>query len=58
LLKNFSSPARSAIQHAYGDAQMMMLIAGTPVFAVGIVSVVMSRDINVIGIKQVKGHVF
>ncbi len=52
------SPARIAIQHAYGDAQMMMLIAGTAVWAVGIVAVVMWRDIRVIDIKQTKGHVF
>lgn len=52
------SPARIAIQHAYGDAQMLMLIAGTAVWAVGIVAVVMWRDIKVIGIKQTKGHVF
>ncbi|KAL9057939.1 MAG: hypothetical protein Q9206_002153 [Seirophora lacunosa] len=52
------SPARAAIQHAYGDAQMMMLIAGTAVWAVGLVAVAMWRDINVIGIKQTKGHVF
>ena len=52
------SPARIAIQHAYGDAQMMMLIAGTAVWAVGIVAVVMWRDIRIIGIKQTKGHVF
>ena len=51
-------PARIAIQHAYGDAQMLMLVAGTAVWAVGIVAVVMWRDIKVIGIKQTKGHVF
>lgn len=52
------SPARIAIQHAYGDAQMLMLVAGTAVWAVGILAVVMWRDIKVIGIKQTKGHVF
>ena len=52
------SPARTAIQHAYGDAQKMMLITGTAVWAVGIVAVVMWRDIRVAGIKQTKGHVF
>ncbi|KAL8782448.1 MAG: hypothetical protein Q9213_005378 [Squamulea squamosa] len=52
------SPARLAIQHAYAEAQMMMLIAGTAVWAVGLVAVLMWRDINVIGIKQTKGHVF
>ena len=52
------SPARIAIQHAYRDAQMLMLVAGTAVWAVGIVAVVMWRDIKIIGIKQTKGHVF
>ena len=52
------SPAHIAIQHAYGDAQTRLLIAGTSVWAVGIVAVVMWRDIRIIGIKQTKGHVF
>lgn len=52
------SPARIAIQRAYGNAQMLLLIAGTAVWAVGIVAVVVWRDIRVIGIKQTKGHVF
>ncbi|KAL8945035.1 MAG: hypothetical protein Q9216_000019 [Gyalolechia sp. 2 TL-2023] len=52
------SPARLAIQHAYADAQMAMLITGTAIWALGIVAVLMWRDINVIGIKQTKGHVF
>ena len=52
------SPARVAIQHAYGDAQKSMLIAGTAVWVLGLVAVVMWRDIRVIGIKQTKGHVF
>ena len=51
------SPARTAIQHAYGDAQQMMLVAGTAIWAVGLVAVMMWRDIRVIGIKQTKGHV-
>ena len=51
------SPARTAIQHAYGDAQQMMLVAGTAVWAAGLVAVLMWRDIRVIGIKQTKGHV-
>ena len=52
------SPARVAIERAYGDAQMMMLIAGTAVWAIGIVAVAMWRDTRIIGIKQTKGHVF
>ena len=52
------SSTRIAIQHAYGEAQKMILIAGTAVWAVGIVAVIMWRDIRVIGIKQTRGHVF
>ena len=52
------SPGRIAIQHAYGDAQKMILIAGTAIWAVGVVAVMLWRDISVIGIKQIKGHVF
>lgn len=52
------SPTRIAIQRAYGEAQIRMLIVGTAVWAIGMVAVVMWRDIRVIGIKQTKGHVF
>ncbi|KAL8643687.1 MAG: hypothetical protein Q9226_008187 [Calogaya cf. arnoldii] len=58
LSYSVGSPARVAIQQAYGEAQMMMLIAGTAIWAVGLVGVLMWRDIRVIGIKQIKGHVF
>jgi MFS family permease len=52
------SETRLAIQHAYGDAQMMMLAAGTAVWVAGAIGVIMWRDINVIGIKQTKGHIW
>jgi MFS family permease len=51
------TPERLAIQHAYGDAQRGLLIAGTAVWAIGLVGVLMWRDIKVIGIKQTKGQV-
>ncbi|MCJ1385507.1 hypothetical protein MMC17_008630 [Xylographa soralifera] len=51
------SATRIAIQHAYGDAQKMMLIAGTAIWAIGFVATFVWRDINVKGIKQVKGNV-
>ncbi|KAE9367494.1 MFS general substrate transporter [Stipitochalara longipes BDJ] len=51
------SDTRLAIQMAYGDAQKNMLIAATAVWAIGFIAVFMWRDINVIGIKQTKGHV-
>ena len=52
------SPTRIAIQHAYGDAQMRLLIAGTAVWVLGLVAVIVWRDIRVIGMKQTKGHVW
>lgn len=51
------SPERIAIQHAYGDVQKRLMIAGTAVWAIGLVSVLMWRDIKVINIKQTKGQV-
>jgi hypothetical protein len=51
------TPEGMAIQHAYGDAQRGLLIAGTAVLAVGVLAVLMWRDIKVIGIKQTKGQV-
>jgi len=50
------SPTRLAIQHAYGDAQRGLLIAGTSVWALGFLGVLLWRDINVIGVKHNKGH--
>ncbi|EAQ83500.1 hypothetical protein CHGG_09904 [Chaetomium globosum CBS 148.51] len=51
------SPTRTAIQHAYGDAQRIMIIASTVVQVISIVSVVVWRDIKVKDFKQVKGLV-
>ncbi|MCJ1283550.1 hypothetical protein MMC26_002880 [Xylographa opegraphella] len=57
LMYPVGSATRIAIQHAYGDAQKMMLIAGTAIWAVGFVATFWWRDINVKGIKQIKGNV-
>ncbi|KAH7110322.1 hypothetical protein B0J11DRAFT_599433 [Dendryphion nanum] len=51
------SPTRVAIQRAYGDAQFGLLTTGTVVWVIEFVAVIMWRDINVIGMKQTKGHV-
>jgi MFS family permease len=51
------SPTRIAIQHAYGDAQRIMIIASTVIQVISIVSVVVWRDIKVKDFKQVKGLV-
>ncbi|KAL8995490.1 MAG: hypothetical protein Q9169_004784 [Polycauliona sp. 2 TL-2023] len=52
------SPTRGAIQYSYAEAQKYMLIVGTAVWGVGLVAVLMWRNINVKGIKQTKGNVF
>lgn len=52
------SPARIAIQKAYGDSQKMMLIAATAVLSLAVVGTAMWRDIDVRKHKQVKGTVF
>jgi hypothetical protein len=51
------TPTRLAIQHAYGDAQRGLLIAGTSIWVLGFVAVLLWRDIQVIGMKQTKGVV-
>ena len=51
------TPERDAIIRAYGDAQRDMLIASTAVLAIGVVSIIVWRDINVKDHKQVKGVV-
>ncbi len=58
LMYPVGSPTRIAIQQAYGDAQKMMVIAGTAVWALGFVAVLLWRDIDVKSTKQVKGTVF
>ncbi|EGX88287.1 siderophore iron transporter mirB [Cordyceps militaris CM01] len=52
------SATRTAIQHAYSDAYLRLLAVSTGVWAFGFVAVIMWRNINVIGIKQAKGHVW
>lgn len=52
------SPTRQAIQHAYSDAYLRLLATGTAVWVIGFIAVFMWRNINVIGIKQAKGHVW
>ncbi|KAL4935183.1 hypothetical protein BDV06DRAFT_229060 [Aspergillus oleicola] len=52
------SPARLAIQSAYGYAQTRMLAAGTGIMVLCFVWTIMIRNINVGKIAQVKGMVF
>ncbi|KKP02852.1 siderophore iron transporter mirB [Trichoderma harzianum] len=51
------TPTRIAIQRAYGDAQLMMLVAGTAIWAVGFVGVAIWRNNNIKNIQQVIGQV-
>ncbi|QSZ37042.1 hypothetical protein DSL72_009134 [Monilinia vaccinii-corymbosi] len=52
------SDVRTALQHAYGDAQQKMLIAGTAIIGLAFVWVSMIKNINVAQKTQVKGTVF
>lgn len=52
------SPERIGIQESYGYAQTRMLAAGLGIFAIGYLSLVLMRNINVKKIKQTRGNVF
>jgi len=51
------SPARNAINRAYGDSQRYMLITSVCLLGGALISVALWRDINVKATKQVKGIV-
>ncbi|KAF9885567.1 hypothetical protein FE257_012773 [Aspergillus nanangensis] len=51
------SEARIAIDRSYSETQRLMLIAATCLYLITWASVAMWRDINVKGMKQVKGRV-
>ncbi|KLU90885.1 hypothetical protein MAPG_09410 [Magnaporthiopsis poae ATCC 64411] len=53
----WGSPTRQAIQHAYGDAQRLMLIASTVILVLGFACCIVWRDYRVKDFKQVKGRV-
>lgn len=52
------SPTRIAIQRAYGDTHKHLFTAGTVAWVLGVVGVMLWKNINVIPIKQTKGRVF
>ncbi|KAF2006050.1 MFS general substrate transporter [Amniculicola lignicola CBS 123094] len=52
------SPARLAIEQAYGFAQKRMLIAGTAIMGLTLVWIFMIKNINVAKLRQTKGLVF
>ncbi|KAM0745805.1 MFS general substrate transporter [Meredithblackwellia eburnea MCA 4105] len=51
-------PTRIAIQEAYAIAQTRMLIAGTSIMALSLISILLIKNINVAEIKQVRGVLF
>jgi MFS family permease len=57
LSYGWGSPTRLAIQESYGDAWQYLLIAGTSSWVVGLVAILVWKDMNVKGIKQNKGYV-
>jgi MFS family permease len=57
LSYEWGSPTRLAIQHAYGDTMRLLLITGVASWVVGLVTILMWKDMNVKGIKQNKGYV-
>ena len=57
LAYEWGSPIRLAIQHAYGDTFRFLLITGTATWIVGLVSMLVWKNLNVEGVKQNKGYV-
>jgi hypothetical protein len=61
LNKQLSYPkgtaTRIAVEKAYGDAQKYMCTAATAVLVIGLVGILMWRDIRVSDFKQTKGRV-
>ena len=51
------TPTRMAIARAYSDAQRYMCTAATAVLAIGIVAILLWKDIRVSDFKQTKGRV-
>jgi hypothetical protein len=52
------TPARSAIEQAYGVAQKRMLIAGTAIMGLCLVWVFLIKNYNVAKMQQTKGRLF
>lgn len=52
------TPERDAIQRAYSDGFLYLLITATAIWVIGVVGVLMWRNINVKTVKQTKGHVW
>lgn len=57
LSYEWGSPTRLAIQHAYGDTWRLLLITGVAVWIVGLVAMLVWKNMDVKGVKQNKGYV-
>jgi hypothetical protein len=57
LSYEWGSPTRLAIQHAYGDTWRYLLITGVATWIVGLVAMLVWKNMNVKGVKQNKGYV-
>lgn len=53
----WGSPARLGIQRAYGDTWRYLLITAASVWGVGLVALLVWKNMNVKGVKQNKGYV-
>jgi MFS family permease len=52
------SPIRLAIQHAYSDTQEVLVATSVGLWVIGIVGILMWRNIDTRNVQQVKGHVW
>lgn len=57
LSYEWGSPTRLAIQYAYADTWRLLLITAVSVWVVGLVSMLVWKNMNVKGVKQNKGYV-
>lgn len=57
LSYEWGSPTRLEVQRSYGDTWRYFLIAGVSTWVLGLVAILVWKDMDVKGIKQNKGHV-
>lgn len=52
------SPTRLAIQHAYSDTQVVLVATSVGLWVIGIIGILLWRNIDTRNVQQVKGHVW
>lgn len=57
LAYEWGSPTRLAIQRAYADTWRLLLITGASVWGLGLLAMLVWKNMNVKGVKQNKGYV-